>query len=555
MSLTQKFLGVGATASLLAIILAVMSMVGVSQFTGLITQTESAGAALRNHLTGDMMHDGLRSDVYRALYAAENAPQDREEVLKDVKEHSRLFRDRIAANKVLALPSEVKKTLAGLDDPLDVYIKMSQTIVVEAFSNRTKALELLPDFNKRFSDLEGEMENASGAIEGVVAETTARSATISRLARIMMIVAFFAAILVGAGITFYMWRSLALPLVSLAKSMRLLGEGDMEASLDQTDRKDEVGEMAQAVKVFKDNMIRNQELEAEQAKDQQGQQRRAEAIERRAADFEKAMSQVLTSVTSAADMMETSSTSMSATAEETNVKSTAVSAAAEEASMNVQTVASATEQLNASITEIAGQIDQSREAAANAVAEVGQANENVMGLAKAAQSIGDVVTLISDIAEQTNLLALNATIEAARAGESGKGFAVVASEVKTLAEATAKATEQISTQINEIQTSTESSVEAIQSIGMVVQQIAERSTTIATAVEEQTSATLEIARNVSEAAKGTEEVTSNITEVSNSADSTGTAAQQVLSAAREMKSQTGSLQTEVDSFVRDVKAA
>ncbi len=555
MSLTQKFLGIGATASLLAIVLAVMSMVGVSQFAGLITQTESAGTALRNHLTGDMMHDGLRSDVYRALYAAENAPQDREEVLNDVKEHSQLFRDRIAANKVLALPEDVRKTLAGLDVPLDVYIKMSQTIVVEAFSNRAKALELLPDFNKRFSDLEGEMENASGAIEGAVAATTAQSATISRLARIMMIIAFFAAVLVGAGITFYMWRSLAVPLVSLAKSMRLLGEGDMEASLDQTDRKDEVGEMAQAVKVFKDNMIRNQELEAEQAKDQQGQQRRAEAIEKRAADFEDVMSRVLTSVAGAADLMETSSTSLSATAEETNIQSTAVSAAAEEASMNVQTVASATEQLNASITEIAGQIDQSREAAANAVAEVGQANENVMGLAKAAQSIGDVVTLISDIAEQTNLLALNATIEAARAGESGKGFAVVASEVKTLAEATAKATEQISTQINEIQTSTESSVEAIQSIGMVVQQIAERSTTIATAVEEQTSATLEIARNVSEAARGTEEVTSNITEVSNSAGSTGTAAQQVLSAAREMKSQTGSLQTEVDSFVHDVKAA
>ena len=350
-------------------------------------------------------------------------------------------------------------------------------------------------------------------------------------------------------------RTITRPITSLVSEMSLLAEGDTSVALAGAARGDEIGEMAQAVQVFKDNMIRNQDLEAEQVRDREAQQRRAEAIEARTRAFDEAISQTLATVAASAGQMESSSETMSETAEKTNAQSSAVSAAAEEASVNVQTVAAATEELNASITEIAGQIDQSRQAAAEAVTEVDQANENVMGLARAAQSIGDVVTLISDIAEQTNLLALNATIEAARAGESGRGFAVVASEVKTLAEATAKATEQISSQIEGIQSSTNSSVEAIQSIGQVVQQIAERSTTVAAAVEEQSGVTVEIARSVAEAAKGTEDVTINITDVANATSGTGAAAGQVLEAARDLNAQAEDLRVQVDSFLADIRAA
>ncbi len=371
----------------------------------------------------------------------------------------------------------------------------------------------------------------------------------------LAIICAAATVLAGVACWFVIAFSMVRPMNVMIGAMAKLADNDLDADIPDLENQNEIGEMARAVQVFKENMIQAREIESSQAKSREGQQRRADAIEMRTSAFEEVIAQTLNSVVESAEQMEQSSQSMSTTAEQTNAQSAAVSAAAEEASMNVQTVAAATEQLNASIAEIAGQIGQSRDAAANAVTEVGQANENVMGLARAAQSIGDVVTLISDIAEQTNLLALNATIEAARAGESGKGFAVVASEVKTLAEATAKATEQISAQIGEIQSSTDSSVQAIQSIGTVVQQISERSMTIAAAVEEQTSATLEIARNVSEAAKGTEEVTSNITDVAHAAGNTGAAAGEVLSVARNLKAKAGNLRSEIDSFVDDVKAA
>jgi methyl-accepting chemotaxis protein len=200
-------------------------------------------------------------------------------------------------------------------------------------------------------------------------------------------------------------------------------------------------------------------------------------------------------------------------------------------------------------------VEQSRQAASDAVGEVDGATRRVMDLAKAAQSIGEVVTLISDIAEQTNLLALNATIEAARAGEMGKGFAVVANEVKALATQTAGATKEIATQIGQIQSSTDGSVAAMEAIAKVIELISERSTMVATAVEEQSAATAEIARGVSEAASGTRQVTVNIAEVTTAAGETGTMSAQVLGAAISLAEQALVLRGDVDSFLADIRAA
>ena len=354
---------------------------------------------------------------------------------------------------------------------------------------------------------------------------------------------------------FIVMISLTRPVNAMIDSMARLADNDLEVDVPGVGKTDEIGAMADAVQIFKDNLIRNRKLEAEQANAQEEQQRRALAIEERTRAFDKIISQTLATVTAAAGQMESSSQSMSETAEETNVQSNTVAASAEEASTNVQTVAAATEELNASIAEIAGQVNQSRQAASSAVSEVDKANENVRELARAAQSIGEVLTLISDIAEQTNLLALNATIEAARAGEAGKGFAVVASEVKSLAEQTAKATDEIGSQIGNIQSSTEDSVEAVNRIGTVIEQISERSSAVAAAVEEQTCATQEIARNVAEVSKGAGDVTSNITEVSKAAGATGAAATEVLQASQDLKSQADELRMEVDTFLEDLRVA
>ncbi|MGD9538870.1 MAG: methyl-accepting chemotaxis protein [Alphaproteobacteria bacterium] len=258
---------------------------------------------------------------------------------------------------------------------------------------------------------------------------------------------------------------------------------------------------------------------------------------------------VVDAVAGASTELRTTAESMAATAEETARQANAVASASEEASTNVQTVASAGEELSSSIGEIGRQVEQSTKTAARAVEEARRTNDQVESLATAAQQIGEVVRLISDIAEQTNLLALNATIEAARAGEAGKGFAVVAAEVKSLANQTAKATEEISAKIGEMQSATGGSVEAIKAIAETIGQISEISTTIAAAVEEQSAATQEISRNVQRAAQGTHEVNANITSVTDGAGQTGAAAGQVLSAAEQLSKEAETLRAEIDAFL------
>jgi len=260
-------------------------------------------------------------------------------------------------------------------------------------------------------------------------------------------------------------------------------------------------------------------------------------------------------VASASTELDATARGMTGTAEEANNRSATVASASEEASTNVQTVAGAAEELASSVQEIGRQVAQSSQIAGRAVDEATRTNQTVQSLAEAAGRIGDVVSLITDIASQTNLLALNATIEAARAGEAGKGFAVVASEVKALATQTAKATEDIGTQISSIQDVTSSAVEAIASIQSTIDEISSISTAIASAVEEQGSATQEIARNVQEAAAGTQEVSANISGVSSAVSETGSSAQEVLSAAGELSEHASQLRSEIQGFLEHMDAA
>ncbi|MGE5145762.1 MAG: methyl-accepting chemotaxis protein, partial [Candidatus Eiseniibacteriota bacterium] len=271
-------------------------------------------------------------------------------------------------------------------------------------------------------------------------------------------VAVAAAVIAAAG--FGIGAQFAKPIRRLTDAMTALAGGNLEAAIDGGARKDEIGDMAKAVQVFKDNALEMKRLEREAEE----QKKRAEiekkqAMHKLASDFESRVGGVIQTVTSAATELQSTASSMSSTAEETNRQAAAVAAASEETTTNVQTVAAATEEMSSSVGEIGRQVNQSTEIAKRAVTEAEKTNASVQGLADAASKIGEVVNLISDIAEQTNLLALNATIEAARAGEAGKGFAVVASEVKTLASQTAKATEEIANQIGAIQGAVGGSVE------------------------------------------------------------------------------------------------
>jgi methyl-accepting chemotaxis protein len=346
------------------------------------------------------------------------------------------------------------------------------------------------------------------------------------------------------------------PITTIIAVMTRLAEGDNAVEVAGADRGDEIGEMAQAVQVFKDNALDKQRLEEEQAATaQRAEEEKRQAMYALADRFERQVKDVVDGVSSSATEMQATAQQMSATAEETSRQSANVATASEQATANVQTVAATAEELSASITEIGRQVLQSAKIAQNAVEEAESTNDTVKGLAEAAAKIGEVVNLINDIAGQTNLLALNATIEAARAGEAGKGFAVVAQEVKNLANQTAKATEEISTQITAVQEETNGAVGAIEKIRSIIGEISDISTTISSAVEEQGVSTQEIARNVQQAATGTQDVNSNIDSVNRAASETGSAAGQVLDAAQEMSRQAEGLRGQVDDFLNEVRAA
>ena len=346
-------------------------------------------------------------------------------------------------------------------------------------------------------------------------------------------------------------RGIARPIRKCADFANGIATGDFEQSL-AIEQADEVGVLAGALRKMLADLKRSI---AQRAEDQaKAESDRRQALNEMATQFESSVGGMVNGVSSAATDLQLTAQSMSATAEQTSRQSTAVAAASEETTQNVQTVAAATEQLSASIREIGKQVGESTRIVGDAVNQAGETNAKVQGLSDAAEKIGEVVRLINDIAGQTNLLALNATIEAARAGEAGKGFAVVASEVKALATQTARATEEIATQVRAIQDATANSALAIQTITTTINRVNEISTTIASAIQEQDAATQEISRNVQQAAQGTTEVSSNITNVTTAAQDTGTAAGQVLQAATELGKTGTLLKSQVDQFLRTVRA-
>jgi methyl-accepting chemotaxis protein len=369
-------------------------------------------------------------------------------------------------------------------------------------------------------------------------------------------------VLLGGGVVIALVSTLLLslsrtvtgPVKVMTNIMTRLAEGDIDAEVPDRRRRDEIGGMARAVQVFKDNAIDKIRLEREQAEThQRAEGEKREVMLEMADRFERQVKEVVDGVSSSATEMQATAQQMSSTAEETSRQSASVATASDQATANVETVAATAEQLSASISEIGRQVLQSAKIAQNAVDETEATNETVKGLANAAQKIGEVVNLINDIAGQTNLLALNATIEAARAGEAGKGFAVVAQEVKNLANQTAKATEEISAQIGSVQEETSSAVGAIEKIRGIIGEVNDIATTISSAVEEQGVSTQEIARNVQQAAKGTQDVNSNIENVRKAAGETGAAAGQVLNASQEMARQAEGLRSEVDRFLQEIR--
>jgi methyl-accepting chemotaxis protein len=461
---------------------------------------------------------------------------------------------QLAHAEKLDLPADLAKLLAlvktGLAKYAEAFEKTGPNLVR---GDELYYKEITPVVVKAIEKMDQTKVAIGQAFEKTISETNDRVSTTTTMQETVAGIA----VLLGLAIAYLIARGIIRPLAGLTAGMKELAGGNFGVVLPGLDRKDEVGDMAQAVEGFKVKAEEKARAEAEQKIRQDevvARQRKAD-MNRLADGFETAVGRIVETVSSASSELEMSAGTLTSTAERAQEVTTMVAAASEEASTNVQSVASATEEMASSITEISRQVQESARMASDAVGQARATTDRVSELSKAASRIGDVVELINTIAGQTNLLALNATIEAARAGEAGRGFAVVASEVKALAEQTAKATGEIGQQINGIQAATQDSVNAIKEISGTIEKLSEISSTIAAAVEEQGAATQEISRNVQQAAQGTQQVSSNITDVQRGAGETGSASAQVLSAAQTLSGDSARLKQEVAKFLDSVRAA
>jgi methyl-accepting chemotaxis protein len=447
------------------------------------------------------------------------------------------------------LPYEVQEKLSL---NLDTYSRDFAGWVTAAQEMVRSEAELAAAFRglePKVADTIGEIDRLSGVADA--SERALRDAMKMRMVSALALAAF-----AMCALSFLLGRSISRPISAMTGALTKLAGGDFNAVLPGLNRRDEIGEMAGAARIFRDNMIETERLRTEQQAEQQARssQRREERL-RLASGFQDAVGSIVDKVSSEATELEAAASTLTGTAKTTLELSGVVSGASGEASSNIQSVAAATVEMTSSVQEIGRQVVESRKIAQSAVEHARSTDTRITALSEAAGRIGEVVKLITGIAEQTNLLALNATIEAARAGDAGRGFAVVAQEVKALAAQTAKATDEIGIQISGMQAATQQSVDAIKEISAVILQISDVSGMIAAAVEEQGAATREIARNVQMASDGAARVGGAIADVHQGAADTGSASGQVLSSAQSLSNQASQLKLEVDSFLASIRAA
>lgn len=578
----HKFVALGAILGVLLIALIGTSLNAKRQLSNALNNVAVTGQALANFMEGDMMHDALNGDVLTALLVTGGEKiSDEKAVRSDLKEHADTFLKTLSENRKLPLSPHIRKDLSEVEGPLKAYIESAQNIVARAFEDRKAALGLLPEFMTAFKNLETVNEKVGEDLSAAVTEMKREAARTEDIAMWTLVSIGLISALLFAATMMAITKSIVQPLRDCRDALDEIAAGNLDVEVHHP-AQDEIGAIARAVAAYRDVTLQVREeaaareeakaeaehrrLEEEAAKrereeeearkrEERDAQIRQQVVGEAVAEFERSVSTVVDELIAGAAKLESNARSSSDVSLDTTQRADTVYTVAQNASNNVATVASAAEELTASIGEISRQITESSTLAKQAVGDARQSNEAVEGLNQAAQKIGDVVLLIQDIAAQTNLLAPNATIEAARAGEAGKGFAVVASEVKTLANQTSKATEEIASQVQNVQTTTHDTVDRIARITESIGEISDKVNSVAAAVDEQSAATAEISRNVQRAAEGTNEVSSNISSVGESAKESGTMANEVLQASQGLAATAERLKAEVSTFIERVQAA
>jgi methyl-accepting chemotaxis protein len=582
----KLFIAPGVAIALLSLMapLALKSLGEQSRLLERLTTTEIDKAADVAALERAIPEASSNANRLIALASNSTDPEALKRIGKEMEAHLADAAALVARLGGSELSDEEKRIVGELGAALKSYTNTCRQVATMADGDVATAFVLSTNGQKHYTSLLEKLTALQQLERKRAAAAHDTSAADAATARKGFIGLFVVAVLVAVSVNVLIARVISGSVTRLNKSMLKLADGDVKVVVEGIARKDEIGDMARALEVFRANLIRADELkaeaertraerEAEQARQREAEEERRreqeEARARRAAEqearakrmaelagnFDRQAQAALQGVATAGKEMKETAATMSATAERTTEQTALVASAVEEASSNVDMVAAAAEQLAASVEEIGRQVSQSSRISERAVAEAEHTDKSVRGLAEAAQQIGKVVDLINDIAGQTNLLALNATIEAARAGEAGKGFAVVASEVKTLANQTAKATDEIGAQVTQMRQVTDTVVGAIRGIGTTIGEINQIASAIAAATEEQSAATREIARNVEHAASGTREVSARIGEVAEATRETRSAATRVEGATGELFNQSDRLRCDVDAFLEAVKTA
>ncbi|MDF3024113.1 MAG: methyl-accepting chemotaxis sensory transducer [Alphaproteobacteria bacterium] len=554
MTLKSKFTWLSAAVIAVILLAAVHDFIMTRALVADAHAEGRAAAIVRAHMHADMMHDAVQSQVMKALYARSMnnsalLQEARTELLRDGTEFSADIERALALDP----PDDIRQDMRA-----NALLAVEYTRLATSIASRTlgKNQEEMEQFHRMFETLREKNEAISGKLASYIAQRASRAADTADTALRRHFAIAFAVVLVALMVPLFARRQVFEPQEKLIALMKDISAGRLDGQVPFTNRTDEIGQIAAALAIFRQNVEEKRRLESEaEALKKRAEEERRGTMFGLADNFEAKVKSVADTVASAATEMDATSRDVMKRAQDSAEKLGKLVVGIAGASQNVQTVAAATTELSASIRGIAEQVENGEKIMTSAVGEAGRANETAESLSEAAEKIGGVVDVINEITAQINLLALNATIEAARAGEQGKGFSVVAAEVKNLAGQTTLATRQIEEQVSFIQQAASDTVGVLQQISETINEMNKISATIANAVVAQGAATQEIARNVQQAAEITHDVSTHASDVKLASTGASSAVSQMIAAASDLSRQSESLRGQVGNFLRDIKAA